>query len=84
LQSSQFENINTVEKQTALTWKDPETGLEWQCQSPGAMSWHQALEYAESLVLDGKSDWRLPTVCIKLLVLHNLCGENEQCLDCDV
>jgi hypothetical protein len=62
LQSSQFENINTVEKQTALTWKDPETGLEWQCQSPGAMSWHQALEYAESLVLDGKSDWRLPTV----------------------
>jgi len=51
-----------VGKQKALTWKDPETGLEWQCQSPGAMSWHKALEYAESLVLDGKSDWRLPTV----------------------
>jgi len=26
------------------------------------MSWHEALEYAESLVLDGKNDWRLPTV----------------------
>jgi hypothetical protein len=55
-------NEDTVEKRTALTWKDPETGLEWQCQSPGAMSWQKALEYAESLVLDGKSDWRLPTV----------------------
>ena len=49
-------------KQTALTWKDPKTGLEWQSQSAGAMSWHKALEYAESLVLQGKSDWRLPTV----------------------
>jgi len=26
------------------------------------MPWHKALEYARSLVLDGKSDWRLPTV----------------------
>jgi hypothetical protein len=26
------------------------------------MSWHAALKYAESLVLDGKSDWRLPAV----------------------
>jgi hypothetical protein len=49
-------------KTIALAWKDPKTGLEWQCQSPGEMSWHEALRYAESLVLDGKSDWRLPTV----------------------
>ena len=55
-------NEDTVGKHTALTWKDPKTGLEWQCQSPGAMPWHKALEYAESLVLDSKSDWRLPTV----------------------
>jgi hypothetical protein len=55
-------NKGTVGKQTALTWKDPETGLEWQCHSPGAMPWHKALEYAACLVLDGKSDWRLPTV----------------------
>lgn len=26
------------------------------------MSWKEALDYAKSLVLDGKSDWRLPTV----------------------
>jgi len=26
------------------------------------MPWHKALEYAESLVLDDKTDWRLPTV----------------------
>lgn len=46
----------------ALTWKDLETGLEWQCRSPGEMPWHAALKYAASLVLDRKSDWRLPTV----------------------
>jgi hypothetical protein len=46
----------------ALTWRDPETGLEWQCGSPGKMSWTEAQAYAGALVLDGKSDWRLPTV----------------------
>jgi hypothetical protein len=51
-----------VGKQTALTWKDPKTGLEWQRESPGQMSWQQARDYAKSLVLGGKSNWRLPTV----------------------
>ena len=44
------------------TWKDPKTGLEWQCESPGEMTWHEAQEYAKSLLLDGKDDWRLPTL----------------------
>ncbi len=51
-----------VGKQNSPTWKDPETGLEWQCESPGEMTWHKAQEYAESLSLDGKNDWRLPTL----------------------
>jgi len=51
-----------VGKRKPLTWKDPKTGLEWQCQSPGEMKWQEALAYAKSLNLDGKSDWRLPTV----------------------
>ena len=45
-----------------LTWKDPITGLEWQCESPGEMTWQEALAYAKSLCVDGKTDWRLPTV----------------------
>lgn len=49
-------------KQTPLTWTDPKTGLEWQYQSPGQMTWHKALEYAASLSLNGKTDWRLPTL----------------------
>ena len=49
-------------KHAALTWKDSKTGLEWQQESPGKMSWQEALNYAKSLALDGKSDWRLPTV----------------------
>jgi hypothetical protein len=44
------------------TWHDPETGLQWQCEGPGEMSWHAACEYAAALDLDGKTDWRLPTV----------------------
>ncbi len=43
------------------TWKDPGTGLEWQVETPGEMSWYEAQEYARSLSLDGKKDWRLPS-----------------------
>ncbi|MBW1721230.1 MAG: DUF1566 domain-containing protein [Deltaproteobacteria bacterium] len=44
------------------TWTDPKTGLEWQCESPGEMSWYAAVEYAGSLSLQGREDWRLPTL----------------------
>ncbi len=50
------------ERHKPLTWKDPKTGLEWQSESPGEMTWQEAQEYAESLLLDGKEDWRLPTL----------------------
>ena len=49
-------------ERATLTWKDPKTGLEWQYESPGEMSWPKALQYANSLSLNGKTDWRLPTV----------------------
>ena len=44
----------------AATWVDPETDLEWQCESPGGMNWHEAQSYAQSLSISGKDDWRLP------------------------
>jgi hypothetical protein len=47
--------------QQTLTWTDHKTGLEWQYNSPGEMTWHEAQEYARSLSLDGRNDWRLPT-----------------------
>ena len=43
------------------TWLDPKTGIEWQYESVDEMSWNEALEYAQSLSLNGKDDWRLPT-----------------------
>jgi len=45
-----------------LTWLDPKTGLEWQRQSPGAMTWYEANAYAQALALDDKPDWRLPSL----------------------
>jgi formylglycine-generating enzyme required for sulfatase activity len=47
--------------QQKLTWRDPETGLEWQFNSPGEMNWYEAQEYARALILSGRKDWRLPT-----------------------
>ncbi|MCX5877982.1 MAG: DUF1566 domain-containing protein [Deltaproteobacteria bacterium] len=44
-----------------LAWKDPRTGLEWQRESAGEMSWYEAREYAKSLSLNGRNDWRVPT-----------------------
>jgi formylglycine-generating enzyme required for sulfatase activity len=50
------------ERNEPLTWKDSKTELEWQCQSPGEMTWHEAQEYAKSLSLEDHGDWRLPTL----------------------
>lgn len=44
------------------SWVDPLTGLEWQRRSPGRMSWHAAVDYAGSLSLNGRQDWRFPTI----------------------
>jgi len=53
------DNANAAKE--ARTWTDPRTGLEWQVHSPGKLNWEEALEYARSLRIDGKSGWRLPT-----------------------
>ena len=52
------------------TWIDPQTGLEWQMDSPGRMTWNEAMAYADGLSLNGRDDWRLPT-----------CREIESLLD---
>jgi hypothetical protein len=42
---------------------DRSTGLEWQDSNITAedtRTWEEALAYCETLVLDGKDDWRLP------------------------
>jgi hypothetical protein len=53
----------SIEKmsENMATWIDPETGLEWQCESPGRMNWHDAQSYAQTLSTGGKDDWRMPT-----------------------
>ena len=45
------------------TITDNVTGLIWQkTPTTDTLTWEQALNYAENLVLAGKSDWRLPNI----------------------
>lgn len=69
MRAEKFENLKSIAQDRFIvanlktsTWQDPQTGLEWQCESPGKMSWLDALAYSRELELDGKTDWRLPTV----------------------
>jgi len=44
------------------TVMDHATGLQWQDDAVGtSMNWEEACNYCAALVLDGKSDWYLPT-----------------------
>ena len=65
------------ERYELLTWKDPKTGLQWQWDSPGEMTWHKAREYASSLTLDGKNDWRLPTLAELESLLDRTKGRSD-------
>jgi len=56
-----IDGIIEQEAANKATWIDPETDLEWQCDSPGRKNWHAAQSYAKSLSINGKNDWRLPT-----------------------
>jgi len=42
------------------TVTDSSTGLMWQQETAGRMTWENAISYCEDLVLAGWSDWRLP------------------------
>ena len=44
------------------TITDTKTGLMWQKDHTGPMSWQDAMNYAESLSLTGHDNWRLPTI----------------------
>ena len=58
------------------TITDNNTGLVWQkIQNPDTITWEQALTYASSLTLAGKSDWRLPNIkelqSLNIVSIHN-------------
>ncbi len=42
------------------TVTDTSTGLMWQQQTAGKMTWEAAISYCEGLSLGGYNDWRLP------------------------
>jgi sugar lactone lactonase YvrE len=55
------------------TITDLDTGLTWQQADAAAVSWTNALRYAESLSLAGHTDWRLPNI----RELHSLNDETR-------
>lgn len=42
------------------TVTDTSTGLMWQQETSGPMTWESAVSYCKGIVLGGRSDWRLP------------------------
>jgi DNA-binding winged helix-turn-helix (wHTH) protein len=48
-------------KETAPTWRDPQTGLVWARRDNGKdVDRQQAIDYCRNLELGGRKDWRLP------------------------
>jgi len=72
-------------------WLDESTGLLWQVEycSPGYVPWHWAMRSCEELVLNGYSDWRLPTISeLRSLVqgcddtaTGGACNVTDECLE---
>jgi hypothetical protein len=57
------------------TVTDHVTGLMWQKQDGGEMTWEDAVSYSESLSLAGYDDWRLPTN-VELFSIHDYSQSN--------
>ena len=45
-----------------VSWYDSSTGLHWQEPPANRRAWESANDYCSTLILGGKSDWRLPTI----------------------
>jgi len=54
--------MGEVARQNPPTWKTQRPALNGSGESPGEMSCPKPQEYAASLSLDGKRDWRLPSL----------------------
>ncbi|VFQ46164.1 DUF1566 domain-containing protein [Desulfoluna butyratoxydans] len=69
------------QNQGEFTVTDTETGLMWELESAdkyatGTFDWDGALEYCNTLTLDGYQDWRLPTMKEILSIINCNATEN--------
>ena len=59
--SAGLPNPQTYDTSTPGVVRDLVTGLEWQAQGHDGFDWPDAVDYCQSLTLDGESDWRVPS-----------------------
>ena len=62
-QSTNKDDVLTMETQARGYWVDPSSGLMWAAKDNGKdVNWHQATSYCQKLRVGGYSDWRLATI----------------------
>ena len=81
-----------TEPVVASVWTDPQTGLIWQADLPETYAtWRQAVDYCDTLNLDGQQDWRLPHISELRTLLSGCaptvtggeCGVDDTCIEND-